>query len=137
MMKLGAFALNLGWVENLPSPAQTLKFARIFRSVISIAFGRPGPSITTLVVAPLARSLDCAAEKSMMTAIPRIVFIPRLQAPSSRPHSSAPSLTESTSRTEMDAANVDALRVHCVNPGAESSLTADGRSQRLQLCLSV
>src|SRR5215469_411588 len=103
MMKLGAFALNPGWEENVPGPAQTLKFARILRSVISIGLERPGPSITTLVVAPLARSLDGTTDKSIMRAITRVFFIPYvLHALSNRRYSSSASLADSTSRTEMD-----------------------------------
>jgi hypothetical protein len=63
-MKLGAFALNAGWVENAPGPVQTVKFASIFRSVISIGFERSGHSITTLVVVPFAKSLEGARHAS-------------------------------------------------------------------------
>jgi hypothetical protein len=52
MMKLGAFTLNPGWLEKVPGPVQTLKFARMCRSVISIGFERSDPSIKTLFVVP-------------------------------------------------------------------------------------
>ena len=75
MMKLGVLGLNPGCVQNVPNPVQTLKFARIFRSVILMGLERLGPSITTLVVVPFARTLDDAADKTRMRIIVRVFFI--------------------------------------------------------------
>ena len=56
MMNPGALALNPGALELVPGPVQTLKFARTFRSVISIGLLRSAPLIVILTVFPFASS---------------------------------------------------------------------------------
>jgi hypothetical protein len=110
-MKLGAFAWNAGWVENVPGPVQTLKFASIFRSVISIDFERSGPSITTLVVVPFTKSLEGARHASAIRAAASVFLISYLQ------------------KTTSSSTDIDVASLLCVN--AMWSVVAFNQTWRL------